>query len=594
MKILSLLVSVPIFLLFFSAPSFGAHGISIDGKLKYQENFSHFSYTSPEARKGGSVILHGIGSFDKMNPFSLKGEPPLGIERFVFDQLAVSSLDEPFTMYGLIAKAIEVADDYRSVVFTLNENARFSDGSPITVEDVAYTINTLKGDTVHPFYPYYYNDISEVEIIDQSRIRFLFSKQNRELPMIAAQIPVFSEKSFTTGGNSNPLSSPIGSGPYTVSDFKQGKYITYKRNEDYWAKDLPVRKNSYNFDTITVKFYRDQTVALEALKAGEFDFMSVNIAKQWARGLKGERFTNGLLKKSLIPHSMNAGMQGFLMNTRRPLFSDVRVRRAMGLAFDFEWSNRALFYDQYTRNDSFFSNSPYAAKDLPRGLELAYLLPYKDSIPPEVFSAPLRPVVTGDRQALRENLKAAMQLLKDAGWFIKDGALVNAHGEKFEFETILANQSFERIMAPFTANLKRLGINASYRTIDPALYSDRIKSFDFDMMVATYGQSQSPGNEQRNFWHSEAAAKQGSRNYAGIQSNAIDGMVERIIYAEDSEQLQAACRALDRLLWYGYYLIPNWYMGGYRLVYSSKFVQPDTVPLYFSPMDLLMTWWIEE
>ena len=594
MKIISLLVTFLTLVFCFSSSSTAAHGVSIDGQLKYPEGFSRFSYTSANARKGGSINLHGIGSFDKMNPFTLKGEPPLGLERFVFDQLAVSSLDEPFTMYGLIAEKIEIAEDGKSVIFTINEKARFSDGSPITVEDVAFSINTLKGDTVHPFYPYYYNDIEQVEIIDKVRIRFRFSQQNRELPMIAAQIPIFSQKSFLTGEKGNHLIPPIGSDPYIVSDFKQGKFITYKRNENYWAKDHHARKNTYNFDTITVKFYRDQTVALEALKAGEFDFMSVNIAKQWARGLKGERFTDGLLVKSLIPHSMNAGMQGFLMNTRKSVFSDVRVRRAMGLAFDFEWSNRAIFYDQYTRNDSFFSNSPYAAKGLPRGLELEYLLPYKDSIPEEVFRTPLSPVVTRDREGLRTNLQLAMKLLGEAGWYIENGDLINGKGERFEFEIILANGSFERVMAPFTANLRRLGINASYRTIDPTLYSDRIKSFDFDMMVATYGQSLSPGNEQRNFWHSEAADKQGSRNYAGIQSAAIDGMIERIIYAENSDQLKAACRAIDRLLWYGYYLVPNWYMGGYRLVYANKFSQPENIPLYFSPMDLLMTWWIDD
>lgn len=576
-------------------PSYSAHGLAMNGELKYPEGFQQFGYTSPLAQKGGKLVLHSIGSFDKMNPFTLKGEPPYGLETFVFDTLGVSSLDEPFSIYGLIAKDITVAEDKLSVVYTLDSNASFSDGSKVTVEDIAYSLETLKGPTVHPLYPYYYKDISGSEIIDADKIRFLFSQANRELPMIATQIPIFSKKSFAKaegeGSNGSYLAPPIGSGPYSVEKAVQGKFITYKRNPHYWAQDKPVMKGMYNYDTITVKYYKDQVVALEAFKAGEFDVLPVNIAKQWARDMVGPRFTSGELVKKLFPHSNNAGMQGFLMNTRRSVFQDRRVRQAIGLALDFEWTNASLFYGQYTRCDSFFSNSHLAAKGLPEGLELEYLNEYRKILPPEVFDTPLAaPVVIG-KTGLRSNLRKAQALLVSAGYTVKDGQLLNGAGEQLSFEITLVSPAFERVMAAFVNNLEKLGIKANYRTIDPTLYTEKLKNFDFDMIVASYGQTLSPGNEQRNFWHSEAADNPGSNNYAGIKSAAVDGLVERIIYAKNEEELFAACKALDRVLWYGYYLIPNWYMSGHRIAYHDKFSQPDMLPKYYSPIQLLMTWW---
>lgn len=582
---LSCIVSF-IFLLCSSGSAFGAHGLSIDGNLKYPEGFEYFEYTSANAKKGGELVLHDIGTFDKLNPFTLKGESPWGLELLVFESLAESSLDEPFSEYGLLAKDIEIAADHLSVIFTINEKARFSDGSPVTVDDVAYSMNTLKGTEVHPLYPYYYKDIKNVEILDKARVRFVFSQKNRELPMIASQIPVFPKGSFE--GEDGDL---IGSGPYIISSHERGKYITYKRNEGYWAVDHPVRRNMFNFDTITVKFYKDQTISLEAFKAGDFDFMSINIAKQWARDLKGGGFSSGKLVKKFLPHSLNAGMQGFLMNSRRDIFEDRKVRQAIGYAFDFEWTNKALFYDQYTRNNSFFSNSPFAATGLPQGLELEYLTEFKDDLPAEVFMKQLEPVSTAGKGGLRANLRKAKKLLIEAGWQVKDGVLVNKSGEPFSFEIILVSQTFERVMAPFVANLNKLGMDVRYRTVDPTLYVERIKKFDFDMIVTTYGQSLSPGNEQRDYWHSSAADTHGSRNFAGIRSRAIDGLIDRVIYATNSEELTAACRALDRALWYGYYLIPNWYTNGHRIVYANKFNQPDTLPQYYSVSQILMTWW---
>lgn len=573
---------------------FADHGISIDGNLKYPPGFSQFDYTSAEAEKGGDFVMHSLGSFDKMNPYTLKGTPPDGLTELVFETLAVPSLDEPFAEYGLIAKDIELAPDRMSVTFTLNPEARFADNTPVTVEDVKFSLETLKGPDAHPFYASYYQDIKGAEIIDRGKIRFHFEKPNRELHLIAAQLPVFSRKFYEAHPFAAPgMTPPLGSGPYTVSDFKQGKYITYKLDPDYWGRDLPSRKGMFNFDTITFKFFKDQIVAVEAFKAHEFDFMYVNIAKQWARDLTGPKFDSGRIQKKLLPHKNNQGMQAFIFNIRRPLFQDRKVRRALGLAFDFERTNKTLFFDQYTQSQSYFSNSNLAATGLPKGLELKYLEPFRDQLPEEVFTKPLTPVTTGSPQALRQNLRTARKLLREAGWTVKDGRLVNDEGKLFAFEILLVSPSFERVMADYVKNLKILGIDATYRTIDPALYVRRLQNFDFDMTVHVFGQSQSPGNEQREFWSSAAAGREGSRNLIGIKNPVVDALVDKIIYATTQEELTAACKALDRVLWYSYYLVPNWYLASHRVVYWDKFEQPDTLPLYYNPFQVLMTWWIK-
>lgn len=574
---------------------YGAHGITLNGELRYPPDFTQFDYTSEAAVKGGELVLHGTGGFDKMNPFTLKGNAPDLIELLIFDSLGVSSLDEPSAEYGLIAKDIDVAKDGLSMVYTINPKARFSDGSPVTAGDVKFSFDTLKGPKVHPFYPYYYRDIAEVQILDEMRLRLVFSQPNRELPMIATQVPVMSKAGYDDGeGREGFPQAPIGSGPYVVSKVKPNKSITYKRNPDYWAREHPTRKGMFNFDEITIEYYKDSVVAVEAFKAGEFDILSVYIAKQWARDMTGPAFTSGRLKKALFPHANNAGMQGFLMNSRRHIFSDPKVRRAIGLAFDFEWTNEALFYGQYSRADSYFSNSSLAARGLAEGLELEYLQEYRDMLPGEVFTTPLAPPVAENWRELRTNLQQAQELLKEAGYEIKERKLVNGRGEQFEFEILLVQPTFQRVMAPFVRNLEKLGMKVRYRVIDMTLYTARLKKFDFDMIVASYGQSMSPGNEQRNFWHSEAADQQGSRNYAGIRSAAIDGLVDRVIYARNEEQLTAACKALDRVLWYGYYLVPNWYMSGYRIAYHNKFSMPEVLPRYYSPNTLFMTWWSRE
>ena len=571
-----------------------AHGVSLDGSLKYPANFSHFSYVNPTAPKGGKVVLESLGSFDKMNPYTLKGTAPFGLEMLVFESLAVASLDEPFAEYGLIAQDIQVAADQKSVTFTLNPSAKFADGSPITAEDVAFSLAVLKGKDVHPLYPQYYKDISGSDIIDAHTIRFNFSSPNRELHLIATQIPIFSKKNYQASAGMAGLTPPLGSGPYIVSQVQPGKLISYSRNPNYWAKDHPVRRGMFNFDTITVKYYKDQVVALEAFKAGEFDFLPVSTAKHWARDMDGEHFTSGRLVKKIFPHQNNADMQGFLMNTRRPIFADRRVRQAMGLALDFNWTNAALFFGQYTRTNSFFSNSYLAARGLPTGLEKQYLTELREQIPPEVFTTPLAAPETNGPDGLRQNLRAAKKLLQEAGWESKNGRLENSAGLAMEFEITLVSPAFERVIAAYVSNLEKLGKKVRYLTLDPALYTERLKNFEFDMIVESYGQSLSPGNEQRNFWHSSAADQPGSENYAGIRDPAVDRLVDTIIYAKNQEELTAACQALDRVLWYGYYLIPHWYINGYRLSYRNMFGQPSTLPLYYSPNQLLLTWWAQQ
>ena len=589
--------SVLVALLFLPLSLHAAHGLSIDGVLKYPKDFTRFDYSSTKAKPGGHLNLHDLGSFDKMNPFTLKGVPPSGLNSYVFESLAVPSLDEPFAEYGLIAEDMELAEDKKSVTFTLNKLATFSDGSPITVQDVEFSLNTLKSDQAHPFYQIYFRDIERAEILDEHRIRFHFTRPNRELHMIAGQLPVLSKTFYTAhpfdASGAASMVAPVGSGPYIISQVVPGKLISYKKNPAYWAKEHPTRKGMFNFDTITVKYYKDPVVSLEAFKAGEFDFLFVNIAKQWQRDIRGRRFDNGELVKKSIPHHNNAGLQGFVFNTRRPLFQDARVRQAIVLALDFEWTNASLFYGQYSRNHSYFSNSIYAAKGLPDEDELKLLNPWRSQLPAEVFTRPLHPPSTNPPRSLRQNLLQARDLLEEAGWHVQNGVLKNKAGQPFRFDILLVDNAFERVIAAYANNLKKLGITVDYRSIDASLYTDRVKNFDFDMLVSTFPQSQSPGNKQRDYWSSQAAEQPGSRNLAGIRSPVVDALIEAIIYADTQEKLTTACRALDRVLWYGYYVVPNWYLASHRLAYASWLRQPETLPLYFSADQWLDTWWRE-
>lgn len=563
---------------------------------KYPAGFTHFDYVSPGAEKGGEITLYGLGTFDSLNPYLLKGLPAEGLGSLVFESLLEKSLDEPFSMYGLIADDFYLAEDGLSVTFHINPAARFSNGKPITAEDVKFSFDTLMSKAAHPQFRVYYGDVESAEVIDRLTVRFHFRNRNRELHMIVGEIPIFSREWL----GSEPFDEvddvpPISSGPYLVDDYERGRYIRYRRNPDYWAKALPVRTGMYNFDTVTYKYYKDSTIALEAFKAGEFDFFFENYSKRWARSHVGPKYDSGEILKTELAHSNNAGMQGFAINIRREKFKDVRVRKALGLAFDFEWSNNQLFYNQYERCDSYFSNSELAATGLPQGRELELLNEYREQLPASVFEEEWYPPTTNAEITLRDNLKNARDLLADAGWTVQDGVLKNAQGEVFVIDVLLVQKGFDRIFAPYAHNLKKLGIDMNYRTVDDSLYKRRMDKFEFDMVVTSFPQSVSPGNELMNMFHSQAAEMEGSRNLPGISSPVVDALIERIINAENRDELIIASHALDRVLLHGEYLVPNWYIDTHRIAYRDKFNMPETLPLYFEPVSwLLKTWSAKE
>ncbi len=563
---------------------------------KYPDGFSHFDYVNPAAPRGGELILSSVGSFDSFNPYILKGISAEGLGSLMFETLMVSSMDEPFSQYGLLAEDVALAEDKLSVTFRLRAEARFNDGSKVEAQDVKFSFDTLVGEKGHPQYRFYYSDIKRVVVVDERTVRFEFAKVNPELHLLAGQIPIFSrhwvgDKPF----DEVALEQPVTSGPYLIEKFDLGKNITYRRNPDYWGNELNVRRGMYNFERVTFKYYRDFTVALEAFKAGEFEFNHEYNSKKWARDYDGPKFRDGRITKALLKHANNAGMQGFVFNLRRPLFQDLRVRRAISLALDFEWSNRQLFYNQYEQCYSYFSNSELAASGLPEGEELALLQPYRAQLPAAVFNQVWRPASTAAPSSLRKNLRQAKSLLQQAGWEYRDGALRNARGEAFRFDVVLSQKGFERILAPFARNLGKLGISVDYRTVDSALYKRRLDEFDFDMVVGSFGQSQSPGNELMGMFHSSSADRTGTRNLFGIKDPVVDALVEKVVYAEDRDALVTAVHALDRVLLHGEYLVPHWFIGSHRVAYwSGRFGQPETLPLYYDATNwVLATWWDE-
>ena len=585
------------FMLILTPTAFGAPSAALGYVPKYEADFSHFDYVNPEAPKRGELVLSGFGHFDSLNPFLLKGIAAGGLYGLLFETLMEQSQDEPFSMYGLLAQDIELATDKLSVIFHLNPQARFSDGSEVTAEDVKFSFDMLKSKLAHPHYRIYWNDIQQAEVIDKYSVRFHFAKINPELHLIAAQMPVFSKISVGDEPFDNIVTRPlVGSGPYLIENYSFGKYITYQRRPNYWASNLNTRRGMYNFERVTLKYYQDREVAKEALKAGEFDFMAVFHSKAWARDYVGPQFDSGELKKAELPHHNNAGMQGFVFNLRRPIFQDIRVRKAINLAFDFEWANQNLFYNQYKRCESYFSNSELASSGLPTQAEIALLKPLHDQFPEDFPEAALtqawQPVTVTPPHSLRSNLRQAKELLTEAGWELKNGVLQNAEGLKLEFEVMLAQKAFERILAPFARNLKKLGIELHYRTVDLALYQRRQNTFDFDMILKMFAQSQSPGNELMSMWHSTSANQEGSNNLIGLKNPVVDALIEKVIYAPDRQALLTAVHALDRVMLYGEYVVPNWYSGVHRVAYWDKFGKPDNLPLYYQIADwILMTWW---
>lgn len=567
------------------------HAIALHGDVKYGPTFTHFDYVNPDAPKNGEVILATIGSYDSFNSFISEGITPSGLG-LIYDTLTTQSLDEPFTEYGLIAESIEVPADNSYVQYTLHNSAHWHDGVAITADDVVFSFETLLST---PFYQSYYENVTAVEKIDNSIVRFIFGGEtNNELPLIMGQLTIipkhyWEERDFTK----TTLEPPLGSGPYKIANFDAGRSIVYERVKDYWAKDLPVMVGQYNFDEIRYEYFRDSDVAIEAFKAGEYDFRAENISKEWATAYNIPAKEQGHLIQELVPNESGEGMQAFYINTRLSKFSGPKVREALSYAFDFEWTNKNLFFGQYTRTNSFFANSELASSGIPEGKELEILEPFRENLPEQLFTEPFTLSQTDGSGNARANLRTARKLLKEAGWEVENGKLTNTtNGETMKIEFLLRQPTFERVVAPFIQNLERLGIEASQRTIDSSQWVNRVLEHDFDIVILTRTQSLSPGNEQRNYWSSKAADISGSWNFAGITDPVIDELIEQVISAPDRETLVAATHALDRTLLWGHYVVPQWYISGDRIVYWNKFGKPETKPKF--ALGFLNTWWVDE
>ena len=588
-----LAVACAVVLLSFPACAEPVHGASIYGKVKYGKDFQHFDYVNPDAPKGGELKLGVLGTFDSFNPFIVKGISARGIS-YTFDTLLHQSEDEPFSMYGLIAQSFEIAEDRTWIEFHLNPKAIFHDGTPILADDVVFSFNTLR-DKGSPVYRHYYGNVKKVRTKGKRAVRFEFKDgSNRELPLILGQMHVLSKSYWENRDfSATTLEPPLGSGPYKVAGFEQGRGITYERVQDYWAEDLPVRKGSNNFDKIIYDYYMDSTVALQAIKSGAFDIRIENEAKKWETGYNNVKSRDREFIKREFDNSLPAGAQGYVFNTRRTIFADARVREALSYAFDFEWVNRSLFYGHYKRTRSYFDNSPMAATGLPSKKEQSLLMKYKGKIPPRVFTEEYNPPTSDGTGYIRDNLTRALKLLSEAGWKLQEGRLVNEVGEQFKFELLFnaeMSSAWERVALSFVRNLKKLGIEVSLRSLDATQYQNRLLGFDFDMTTYIWGQSLSPGTEQRYYWGSSAADTVGSYNFMGIKDDAVDELIELIIAAENYDELTTRTKALDRVLQWNFYMIPHWYLGKNRLAYWDKFGIPETIPM--QGVDY-MNWWVK-
>ncbi|MBO6947933.1 MAG: ABC transporter substrate-binding protein [Rhodospirillales bacterium] len=566
------------------------HGIAMHGDLKYGPDFQQYEYVNPNAPKGGQIRLGAIGGFDSLNPFIVKGNAAGGAS-FVYDTLLTSSADEAFSEYGLLAETVRTPEDRSWVEFKLRDEARWHDGKPITADDVIYSFNILveKG---APFFRFYYGSVERAVKIGPKTVRFDFKPgENRELPLILGQLTVLPKHYWETREfDATTLEPPLGSGPYRVKSVEANRNIVLERVKDYWGKDLPVNIGINNFDVIEFEYYRDAQVAIEAFTGGRFDFRRENSSKAWATAYDVPAVKKGLIKLEEFDHDRPAGMQGFAFNMRRDLFKDPKVREALAYAFDFEWSNKNLFYGQYKRTRSYFENSELAATGLPSEAELKLLEPYRGQIPDEVFTKEYNPPKSDGSGNIRSNLRTGSKLLRDAGWVIKDGVRVNEKtGKKLEFEVLLVSPLFERIVLPFAKNLEKLGVTARVRTVETAQYQRRTDTFDYDMIVGSWGQSLSPGNEQRDFWSTDAAGREGSRNATGIKSKVVDELIEKLIAAPDREALITACRALDRVLQWQHLVIPHFHAGYDRIAYWDKFGQPKVTPTRGTQF---LTWWV--
>jgi len=573
-----------------------APGMAMHGKVKYPADFKYFDYVNPEAPKGGVVVRDATGTFDSLHPFIIRGNSAVGLG-FIYDTLTVSSLDEPFTQYCLLCSTMEVPEDRSWVEFTMRDDARWHDGVPITVDDVIFSFNVLleKG---APFYRFFYGDVAAVSQTGPNKVRFDFGDAtNPELPLIMGQLTVL-PKHYWEGRDfaATTLEPPLGSGPYRISKVAPGRSITYERVKDYWGVDQPTRVGQNNFDTMRFDYFRDRTIAREAFKGGATDIWVENSSSQWATAFDVPAVRDGLILKTVFANQRVAGMQGYVFNLRRPQFADRRTREAIGLAFDFDWLNKNISYGLLTRTDSYFDNSELGSRGLLADAgeeERAILERFRGRIPEEVFTKEFKtPVTDGSGvRGIRGNLRQAKAILEDAGWVVEDGVLVDGEsGEPLTFEVLLRSSLAERAALAFARNLKRLGIEMSVRTVDSSQYQSRVEGFDFDMVIRGYGQAFSPGNEQRGYWGSAAADEPGSGNLMGIKDPVIDELVELIITAPDRQSLVQRTRALDRVLLWGFYLVPQFHVGEDRYAHWDKFSWPETLSIRGTSTSL---WWVD-
>jgi microcin C transport system substrate-binding protein len=582
-----------------------AHGYALWGELKYPAGFSHFDYVNPQAPKGGELRLVSnlrTSTFDKYNPFTLRGSAPAYLSDLMFDSLLTGALDETGAAYGLLAEDVQVAPDRLSATFKLRDTARFHNGAPVLAADVKHSFDTLMGPHTSPSFKTILQDVAGLDVLGERLVRYRFKKPNRELPLTVGGLPVFSRD---WGNQIDPKTGqrktfdqvvtdiPIGSGPYKIGPVVFGKDITYVRDPGYWARDLPVRRGTANFDRITVKIYKDGTARLEALKAGEFDLMRFFSAGDWARRVNGKRFDTGELVKGEFQHRLPTGFQSYVLNTRRPPLDDIRVREALGLALDYEWMNRQMFYGAYQRVEGLFGNTDCQAKGEPGPDELALLTPWRAQLPQAVFGPAYKAPRTDGDSSLRQNLRRAQALLREAGWTVQDGVLRNAQGKALELEYLDSAETGVRVVSPWMRNLEKLGVRLRFRPVDFALYQQRLRSFDFDIVSLAFGGTHNPGAEYADLFGSEAAKTPDSGNFSGLANPAVDDLIRRMSSAEKRPDFLAACRALDRAVSHSHVLIPQWSASTHRIAYNAwRLARPAQMPPYASGEAWAIdTWW---
>ena len=582
-------------------PAWAAHGYALWGDLKYPPGFSHFDYVNPQAPKKGELRLVSnlrVSTFDKYNPFTMKGNAPAYLSGLMFDALLAGSQDETASGYGLLAEDVEVAEDGLSATFRLRAQARFHNGDPVLAADVKHSFDTLMGPFTSPAYKTLLEDVAGLDVVDERTVRYRFKKRNRELPLTVGGLPVFSRKWGMDKGKAKPFDQvvmdiPIGSGPYKIGPVKFGKDITYVRDPNYWARDLNVRRGSYNFERITVKIYKDNTARLEALKAGEFDLMRFFSAGDWARRVTGKKFDTGELVKAEFKHRLPSGFQSYVFNTRKEKFKDVRVRQALGLALDYEWMNRQMFYNSYQRVNGLFGNTDCAATGTPSPEEQALLEPLRAGIPAAAFGPMTVPPRTDGTSSLRANLRQALALFKQAGWEVRDGKLRNAKGEPLVIEYLDSNESGARVVTPWARNLEKIGVQLNFRPVDFALYQQRLQKFEFEISSLAYQGTHSPGQEYADIFGSKAADTEDSGNLSGVKSPAIDALIGHLTSARTKAELLPACRALDRVVSHSHLMVPQWTAGTHRIAYNAwRLERPAQMPPYAAGEGWAIdTWW---